>query len=158
LREVVRDTFANENMTGVAAIHHSLRAFDPGCGNLFPLVRIRDVMHRTAVNTHPHGKFRVLPQRFSDLQRAAGRFLRAVAKDQRHAVAGRQPDELFLRGLAHLRRGQHDLSELVQPLLLFLDQELCVTDDVDEQDMADLEAQIFVGVRHRSVFNYTELC
>ncbi len=54
-----------------------------------------------------------------------------------------QPHELFLRGLAHLPRGQHDLSELVKPLLLFLDQELRVTDDVDEQDVADLEAKIF---------------
>jgi hypothetical protein len=39
------------------------------------------------------------------------------------------------RGLADLRRGQHDLCKLVQPLLLFLDQELRVTDDVDEQHM-----------------------
>ena len=44
--------------------------------------------------------------------------------------------------LPMLRRGQHDLSELVKPLLLFLDQGLRVTDDVDEQDMPDFKAEI----------------
>src|SRR4051794_33753507 len=51
---------------------------------------------------------------------------------------------LFLRGLADLRRPQHDRSELAQPLLLFLDQELRVTDNVDEKDMSDFKAKILV--------------
>ena len=101
------------------------------------------------MNAHPYGKFRVLPERFGNLERAPGWFLRAVAEDQRHPVAGRQPDELFLRGLAHLRGGQHDLSELVKPLLLFLDQELRVTNNVDEEDMPNFKAEIFVDFRHR---------
>jgi hypothetical protein len=41
-----------------------------------------------------------------------------------------------------LRYGQHDRSELVQPPLLFLDQELRVTDDVDEQDMPNLKTEM----------------
>ena len=47
-----------------------------------------------------------------------------------------------------LRWGQHDRSELVQPRLLFLDQELRVTDDVDEQDMPNFKAEIVLGIRH----------
>ncbi len=70
---------------------------------------------------------------------APGWFLRAVAEDQRHPIARRQPDELFVRRNANRRGSEHDLSELVQPLLLFLDEELRVTDDVDEQDMPDLK-------------------
>src|SRR4029077_4509486 len=45
---------------------------------------------------------------------------------------------------------QHDLSKLVQPLLLLLVQELRVTDDVDEQDMPDFQAGIVVGVSWHS--------
>ena len=75
----------------------------------------------------------MLLQRLGDLERAPGRLFRAVAEDERHPVAGRQPNELFVRRFAHLRRREHDRGELVQPLLLFLDQELRVTDDVDER-------------------------
>jgi hypothetical protein len=69
-------------------------------------------------------------------------------EDQGHSIAGRQPNELFVARIAHLRRPERNLSELVQPLLLLLVQELRVTDDVDEQDMPDLQAQIVVGFRH----------
>jgi hypothetical protein len=55
---------------------------------------------------------------------------------------------LFVARIAHLRRPERDLSELVQPLFLLLVQEFRVTDDVDEQDMSDFQAQI-VG-RHRA--------
>src|SRR5215471_16055933 len=53
-----------------------------------------------------------------------------MPEDQRHSVAGRQPNELFVGRFAHRCSREHDLSELVEPLLLFLDQELRITDDV----------------------------
>ena len=84
---------------------------------------------------------------FGNLERAPGRFFRAVMKDQRHPIARRQPDELFVCCFAHRRGRQHDLSELVQPLLLFLVQELGVTNNVDEQNMSDLQVKIIVGFR-----------
>ena len=62
-------------------------------------------------------------------------------KDQRHPVAGRQPNELFVGRVAHLRRPEHDLGQLVEALLLLFDQELRVTDDVDEEDVPDLEVE-----------------
>jgi hypothetical protein len=55
---------------------------------------------------------------------------------------------LFVARIAHLRRPERDLSELVQPLLLLLVQEFRVTDDVNEENMPDLEAKIIVGFRH----------
>jgi hypothetical protein len=62
-----------------------------------------------------------------------------VTKDQRHAIASRQPDELLVGRVAHLRRPEHDFRQLVEALFLFFEQEFRVTDDVDEQNMADLE-------------------
>ena len=41
--------------------------------------------------------------------------------------------------------------ELVQPLFLFLDQELGVTNNVDEQDMPDLKVKIIVGLRRHQL-------
>src|SRR4029078_3666197 len=42
------------------------------------------------------------------------------------SIAGRQPNELFVRRFTHRRGRQRDLRQLVEPLLLFLDQELGV--------------------------------
>jgi hypothetical protein len=109
------------------------------------------------VNAHPHRKFRVLLERFGNLERAPGRFFRAVPEDQRHPIAGRQPNQLFVRRFPHRRRRQHDFNELVQPLLLLFVQQLRVTDNVDEQDMPDLQAQIFVRFRHRLFLTDTVL-
>ena len=57
-------------------------------------------------------KFRVLPQCLGNLERTARRLFRAVTKDQRHPVAGRQPNELFVGRVAHLRRPEHDFRQL----------------------------------------------
>ena len=40
---------------------------------------------------------------------------------------------------------EHDLGQLLEPLLLFFDQELGVTDHVDEEDMPDLESELVLG-------------
>jgi hypothetical protein len=55
---------------------------------------------------------------------------------------------LFVARVAHLRRPEHDFGQLIEALLLFFDQELGVTDDVDEEDVADLHLQLrflFIG-------------
>ena len=96
LHQIIRHVLREENVSGVAAIHHPLRHVDAGPGNVGAPTHVGHLAHRSAVNAHAHGKFRVLPERFGNLQRAPGWFLRAMAKDQRHAIAGRQPNELFL--------------------------------------------------------------
>ena len=145
MHQIIRHVLREKNVPGVAAIHHPLRHVDAGPGDVGAPAHVGHLAHRSAVNAHAHRKFRMLLERFRNLERAPGRFLRAVAEDQRHPIAGRQPNELFVRRFAHLRRRQHDLRELVQPLLLFLVQELRVTDDVDEEDMPDLQARIVLG-------------
>ncbi len=146
--QIIRHMLGEKNVAGVAAIHHPLRHVDAGPGDVGASAHVGHLAHRSAVNAHPHRKFGVLLERFGNLECAPGRFLRAVAEDQRHPVAGRQPDELFVGRFPHRRRRQRDFNELVQPLLLLFVQEFGVTDDVDEQDMPDLQAQI-VG-RHRA--------
>jgi hypothetical protein len=38
----------------------------------------------------------MLLQRFGNLERAPGRFLHAATENQRHSIARRQPDQLFV--------------------------------------------------------------
>jgi hypothetical protein len=142
MHQVIRHVLGEKNVSGVAAIHHPLRHVDAGSGKIGPPAHVGHLAHRSAVNAHAHGKFRVLLKRFGNLERAPGGFLRAVAEDQGHPIASRQPNELFVRRFTHRRGRQHDLSELIEPLLLLLVQELRVTDNVDEQDMADFQALI----------------
>ncbi len=147
--QVIGHVLGEENVSGIAAIHHPLRHVDAGPGDVGAPAHVGHLAHRSAVDAHPHRKFRVLLERFGNLERAPGWLLGAAAKDQRHPVAGRQPNQLFVRRLPHRRRRQHDFNELVQPLLLLLVQELRVTDNVYEQDMPDLQAKIIVGLWHR---------
>ena len=97
LHQIIRHVLGEKNVPGVAAIHHPLRHIDPGSGDIGATAHIGHCAHRAAVNAHAHRKFRVLAERFGNLERAPGRFLRAVVEDQGHAIAGRQPDELFVR-------------------------------------------------------------
>ena len=39
-----------------------------------------------------------------------------------------------------MRRREHDRGEVLQSLVVFLDQELRVTDNVEEEDLPDLQA------------------
>ena len=50
------------------------------------------------------------------------RLLRIVVKNERHPVAGRQPNELLVCCFPHSRRRQHDVGELAQPFLLLFNQ------------------------------------
>ena len=81
----------------------------------------------------------MLRECLGDLERATRWLFRAMAKDQRNPVAGRQPNELFVRRLAHLRRPEHDRGQLAESLLLLFDQELRVADDVHEKDVANFQ-------------------
>jgi hypothetical protein len=68
------------------------------------------------------------------------------------------PVGLFVARFAHLRRPEHDRGQLSEALLLLLNQELRVTDDVDEENMPYLEAKIVVRFRHRLFLLEAILC
>jgi hypothetical protein len=67
-----------------------------------------------------------------------------MAKDQRRAVARRQPDELLIGCLPYLRGLQNDCGQLLQPIFLVFDQQLRVANDIDEENMPDLKSQMIV--------------
>src|ERR1051325_8926841 len=73
LRQVTSEAFAHQNVTGVATIHHSTRDVDSYAGNIFTRVRILDVLHRPAMNSHSHGQTWLCMQCLADFQGALGR-------------------------------------------------------------------------------------
>jgi hypothetical protein len=85
--QIIRHMLGEKNVAGVAAIHHPLRHVDAGPGDVGAPAHVGHLAHRSAVNAHPHGKFRVLLKCFGNLECAPGRFLRAVMENQRHSIA-----------------------------------------------------------------------
>src|SRR6266480_3059550 len=81
--------FGEQNVAGIAAIHHPLRHVDPGTGEIGPFVYINKTADWPAVNSHPKLQARMFLERMADLNRALRRRFRARVKDQRHPVAGR---------------------------------------------------------------------
>ena len=73
LCEIVRHAFTNEDVTGISAIHHSLRDIDSYTGNIVALVCVLDVMDRAAVDSHPYRQTWLRAQSMADLQGAFDR-------------------------------------------------------------------------------------
>src|SRR5205807_10345791 len=98
LRQITREAFAHQNMTCIAAIHHSTRDIDSYSGNVFERVRIPDVLHRPAVDSHPYRQARLRAQGLADSSSALGRPLHRTGEDESHTVAGwrdTQPPRCF---------------------------------------------------------------
>ena len=54
LCEIVGNAFGEQNVTVIAAVHHSLGDVDSGACDIGLFVQISDLVHRTAVNAHAH--------------------------------------------------------------------------------------------------------
>jgi uncharacterized glyoxalase superfamily metalloenzyme YdcJ len=91
-----------------------------------------------------HAKLWVFFELTGDFDRAFHRLFRAHAKHQRATVAGRQAHQFpsALRRAKRLRRPR-DLAKFFKMLELLVNQELRVTDDVDEQNVSNFERDVF---------------
>ncbi len=152
LLEIIRHMFGEKNVSGIRAIHHTLRDVDSRSGDVRAIIQILDFIDRSTVNAHPDAQFRMALQSLADFQSAQGRGFRSVAKNQCAAIPGRQAQEFAFRfGEANLLRSTHDFLQLLQQLALLANQPLGVADNVDEQDMPDLETKtgLLVGRHER---------
>jgi hypothetical protein len=84
--KILGDVFGEENVSGIAAIHHPLRHVNPGAGETGPFVYIDNPADWAAVDSHPKLQARMFPERAADLHRALRRRFRTRVKYQRHAV------------------------------------------------------------------------
>jgi hypothetical protein len=83
---------------------------------------------------------RIALQRLADFQSAFYWRFRAVGKDQRHPVTGREPNQFAGRfGFAKMPRFPDELIKLLEYLALIVDQKFREAHHVHEQDMGDFE-------------------
>src|SRR6266480_6622707 len=57
LLQIIGDVLGEQNVSGIAAIHHPLGNVDSGARNVRSLGHIRDFAYRAAMNSHPHFQF-----------------------------------------------------------------------------------------------------
>jgi hypothetical protein len=110
--EIFSDVLGQQNVTGIAAIHHALRDIDSRAGDIRLFVQIGDRINWTAVDSHSHPKLRVFSQFPGDLKRTQYRRFRRSSKHQRCPVTCRESQQLaFGLGGAELLRATHDLFQ-----------------------------------------------
>ena len=140
LFKVVRHMLGQKNVSGVPAIHHSLGQVDSRARYIGAIIHIGNPADRSAVDSHAHPQLRMAPQCLANLYRAGNRCVRRGRKNQRHPIAGGQARQLASSiGCAERISFPNNLVERMRIIALLIDQELGVTDDVDEQDMGDLQ-------------------
>jgi hypothetical protein len=147
LFQIVGHMLREQDVTGITAIHHPLRDVDPGASDVGLLVQITDFIDRAAVNAHPHPQLGMMFQLTADLDRAQDRRFRVGAENERAAVAGGQAEQFALCfGELELLGAPHDLLQGLQALALLGDEQLGVTNNVDEQDVPDLQLDFLVDL------------
>ena len=85
--EILGDVFGNQNVTGIAAIHYSLRQVNSRSGDIRSIVKVSNHIDWAAMNSHPQWQLRIFLHCVCDLEGALRRRFGAIAKNQRNAVA-----------------------------------------------------------------------
>jgi hypothetical protein len=69
-----------ENVSGIAAIQHSLRDVDSRSYKVRFIINVGDSIDRATVNPHSQPNLRMILQRSANLERTPHRFFRTVKK------------------------------------------------------------------------------
>ena len=148
LFEIFSDALGKQDVSGVAAIHHSLRDVHPNAGRIRLLVHVDYRAHRSAVHAHAQAHFGMCLQCAMNLERAFHRLLRTFIENQRHSIAGRN----FYQAPCRFRflkfiRTADDLIEFINQCTLLVSPQFGIANNVDEQNMDDLQFDSFSYLR-----------
>jgi hypothetical protein len=139
----------HQDVSRVAAFHHSLRHVNSSAGNVCPLIHIRDFVDRAAMNSHPELNRRMTLQRLRNLDRTLRWCFGTGAENQSHSVARRETDQFSGGiGLLEFAGPGNDFVQLALNFALLFKQQLRITDNIDEQNMPDFQARLLR--RHRA--------
>ena len=142
-REIVGHTFREQNVTGIAAIHHPLRHVHPGTGNIGTIAHIDHFIDRPAVNPHSQPDVGMTFQGRGNFRCAFDRRLRVVEKYQAHPIAGRNAHQFSLSiGAAKLLCVFDHTCQLTHYAGLVGDEEQRIADQVDREHMGYLDLLI----------------
>src|SRR5437016_13979783 len=90
--EIFGNVSGEKNVSGVAAGHHPLRCIKAITGKVGLTVHIDHATDWPAVHSHSKLYLRAVFESATDLERAFHWLFRALVKNQRHPVTGRDPD------------------------------------------------------------------
>ena len=122
LHDHVVDVAREQNVPGIAAIHHALRGVDSPAHHVGALANVLMTLHRTAVYSHSQRKSQIPPQRTRNLHRALDRRPWIPQEHQRHAVTGWKRDQLILIARpAEFRAFPHHFLKKIKQLRLLFD-------------------------------------
>ena len=152
LFKVVGHMLGQKNVSGIAAIHHSLGQVDSRARYVRPFVHVDNTTDRPAVDSHPHPQPRMV-RAPADLNAQETGASGVVAKTSAiPSPVGRRVSLTSSFGFAELLGCANNLVEFYANLALLFVQELGVTDDVDEEDMRDLKLDLLFNLsRHATI-------
>src|SRR3954454_11055167 len=87
--EIFSEVLREQNVSGIAAVHHPLRDIDGGASHVCFSGCVDDSADWSTVYAHSQPQFRMFLERAAYFQRAFNRRFRAMKKNQRDAVARR---------------------------------------------------------------------
>src|SRR5262245_45047649 len=138
-RQVLSHMTGKKNVPGVATIHYPPGHVDAASGHVGAFGHVHHTTDRSTVNAHPNLQARIVLERAADLYRTLRRFLRALVENQRHAVAGGDPQKATgSLCFAELLGKTNNLIQFLNLGVLLVNREFGVTDNVDEEDVRDL--------------------
>ena len=124
-RQIRGDTLTHQYVPGIAQSHYALSNVNPNTGNVRLVVHVPNLIHRTAVDSHPQSNLRMVLQGRGNFHGAMHRFFWTLKEDKSHPVAYRNPDELTSRlTLAKLRCLPYDLIKVLDNFTLIVDEQL----------------------------------
>src|SRR5712692_2603396 len=149
--EIFGDVSGEKNVSGVPAAHHALRHIKTGTGKVGLTVYIDHAADWAAVHSHSKLYTRVFSESATDLERTFHWLFRALVKNQRHPVTGGDLDQARRGfGVLKLLGPANGLSQFINRRALLINRKLGVANDVDEEDVGDLELNLFFNfARHR---------
>src|SRR5207249_9667704 len=144
---IVGHAFGEKKLPGVAAVHHPLRHIKTGTGKVGLAVHIDHAADWATVHSHSKSYLRVVFESAADLERAFHWLFRALVKNQRHPVTGRNFNQAARAfSLLKLLGGANALSQVINRRALIVNRQLRVANDVDEQDVGDLELDFLLDL------------
>src|SRR5439155_8754180 len=94
-------------------------------------------------NSYANVKLGIISQFLANFQRAQNRRFRTISKNKCATVASRQTKQFAFRfSEPELLGAAHDFLQLLNLVSLLVDHQLRVTDDVDEEDVADFKLNV----------------
>ena len=150
LFQIFSHMFGDEDVTGIATIHHPLGHVDPGPGNVLALVHIDHFVDRTAVNTHSQRRSADVLSGLAQFPRRIAPVLRDLSR-KTSAIPSPVGSRISFPSASASRNSfvplTTSLSSRSNSLCWFTEQ-LGVAHDVDEQDMPDLQTGLLLRQRH----------